>query len=285
MAEFGLLVHPDRKRAHELAAGLVDWLIERGHGVRLPEADAMLVGRPQLGERREDVAAGLDLLIGVGGDGTILHSVDLAADDRVPVLGINAGQLGYLTAVEPDGAKAALKRFLAGSYDVEERMRLESSVDRADGSSEFLGAALNEVVVERANLGHTVRLQLTLDGESFTSYLADGMICATPTGSTAYAFSVRGPIVAPQHRAILVAPVSPHMLFDRCLVLEPGSVVELTVLGERHARVSVDGRDGGELVEGDTIRCTAADRSARLVTFGGRDFHRVLREKFGLSAR
>jgi NAD+ kinase len=124
-----------------------------------------------------------------------------------------------------------------------------------------------------------------VDGEFFTTYAADGLIVATPTGSTAYAFSVRGPIVAPTHRALMLTPVSPHMLFDRTLVLDPGAELRLTVQGHRAATLSVDGRNLGELGEGDAVVCTAAARSARLVTFGPRDFLRILKAKFGLNDR
>ena len=223
-------------------------------------------------------------MVSLGGDGTMLRAVDLVADDDVPVLGINLGQLGYLTEVEPSGLRMAVKRFLSGAYSIEERMRLDVELRRA-GAAPERQRALNEAVVEKSVPGHTVRLEVELDGRPFTSYVADGLVLATPTGSTAYAFSVRGPIVDPQHRAVLLAPVAPHMLFDRTLVLRPDCEVAVTVGGVRSAGVSVDGREGAPLEPGDSVRCTAADRPARLVTFGGSDFHSVLREKFGLSER
>ena len=145
--------------------------------------------------------------------------------------------------------------------------------------------AFNEAVLEKTPMGHTVRLAVEVDGEFFTTYAADGLIVATPTGSTAYAFSARGPIVAPTHRALLLTPVSPHMLFDRTLVLEPAATLRVIVQGHRAATLSVDGRNLGELAEGDSIVCTAADRSARLVTSGERDFLQILKSKFGLEDR
>ncbi|MET0727908.1 MAG: NAD(+)/NADH kinase, partial [Acidimicrobiales bacterium] len=144
---------------------------------------------------------------------------------------------------------------------------------------------LNEILIERAELGHTIRIDVTLDGEPFTPYVADGVMLATPTGSTAYAFSARGPIVSPRHRAQLLTPVSPHMLFDRTLILEPEACLRLVVDGHRAATLSVDGRNLGELGEGDAISCTAASSSAHLVTFGPRDFLQILKTKFGLNDR
>lgn len=282
MTAVGLVVH--QVRAVELAASVVEWLEDRGHEVRLTSEDAQLLGRPDLGVAEADLARGLDLVAAFGGDGTILRAVDLAAPEDVPVLGVNLGQLGYLTTVEPDGVRMALKRFLAGSYTLEERMRLQVLITRAGEEPEQL-AALNEAVVEKSVMGHTVRLDVDLDGKPFTSYVADGLILATPTGSTAYAFSVRAPIVDPRHRAVVLAPVAAHMLFDRSLVLGPGCEVRVTVAGDRRAGVSIDGRPGGPLEPGDSVVCRAHPRPARLVTFGTHDFHAVLRTKFGLGRR
>ena len=279
MSAVGLVLH--RGKAAELAAATIDWLRSRDHEVRLSTDDAAALGVPDLGVDPEDLAPGLDLVLSLGGDGTMLRAVDLAAPEDVPVLGVNLGQLGYLTEVEPSGVRMALKRFLAGSYGVEERMRLSVGVVRSGEPPEQLGA-LNEAVVEKSEMGRTVRMDVHLDGRPFTSYVADGLILATPTGSTAYSFSVRGPIIDPRHRAILMAPVAPHMLFDRAMVLRPDCRIVVTVTGDRAAGVSVDGRPGEPLAPGDTVTCTASDRPARFVTFGERDFHEVLRDKFGL---
>ncbi|MHB1139195.1 MAG: NAD(+)/NADH kinase [Microthrixaceae bacterium] len=281
MSLFGLVLHHDR--AGELARDAIAWLDDRGHEVRLGAEDAAAVGRPDLGVDTDKLAVGLDVLLSLGGDGTMLRAVDLAAAEDVPVLGLNLGQLGYLTEVEPDGLRMALKRFLAGSYTLEERMRMDVNVLRG-GEREQL-QALNEAVVEKSQMGRTVRLDVELDGRPFTSYVCDGLILATPTGSTAYAFSVRGPIMDPRHRAVLLAPVAAHMLFDRSLVLQPDCRVRVTVSGDRAAGVSVDGRAGEPLAPGDVVECTGSDRPARIVTFGGNDFHSVLRQKFGLSTR
>lgn len=282
MSSFGLVMH--RGRAAELALGAIDWLTERGHEVRLEAEDAVALDRPHLGVEVAKLAVGLDLLLSLGGDGTMLRAVDLAAVEDVPVLGVNLGQLGYLTELEPTGIRMGLKRFLAGSYSLEERLRLEVSVQRAGAEPEVIDA-LNEAVVEKSQMGRTVRLDVELDGRPFTSYVCDGLILATPTGSTAYAFSVRGPIIDPRHRAVLMAPVAAHMLFDRSLVLQPDCRIRVTVGGDRAAGVSVDGRAGEPLEPGDVVECTGSSRPARIVTFGGHDFHAVLRDKFGLSER
>ncbi|HEY3139612.1 MAG TPA: NAD(+)/NADH kinase [Acidimicrobiales bacterium] len=285
MATVGVIVHPERELAAELARDAAAWLADRGHEVRLPVKDAGIIGQSELGVPEALFARGLDVVVSLGGDGTMLRTVDLVAADGVPVIGVNVGQLGYLTEVEPHGLRMALKRFLAGAYEVEERMMLQIDVDSDGVDVGTRHLALNEAVLEKTPVGHTVRLGVSVNGEFFTPYAADGLIVATPTGSTAYAFSARGPIVAPSHRCLLLTPVSPHMLFDRSLVLDAGSHVRIDVIGTRPATLSVDGRNLTTLHERDSITCTAAPGAARLVMFGHRDFLKILKTKFGLSDR
>jgi NAD+ kinase len=162
-------------------------------------------------------------------------------------------------------------------------MLLSIHVEGPDGTVRAEGlVALNEAVLEKTVSGHMIRLDVAINGQPFTTYATDGLIVATPTGSTAYAFSARGPIVAPTHRALLLTPVSPHMLFDRTLVLDAETRIDLTVTGGRPAALTVDGQQVTELCDGDTVRCTAAPFSARVVVLGARDFHQILKAKFGL---
>lgn len=286
MASVALVVHQDRPEAAEVAANLVTWLHGAGHLVRMPEQDADRVGHPALGCPDDEVATGVDVAVSLGGDGTMLRTVALVARRDVPVIGVNFGQLGYLTDVEPERARDALERFLGGERRIEQRMMLSVQVTSATGTvSETRVLALNEAVLEKTASGHTVRLEVDLDGARFTPYAADGLIVATPTGSTAYSFSARGPIVEPTHRALLLTPVSPHMLFDRTLVLDEDAEVRVTVAGHRPAALVVDGRPLGELRPGDVVSCRAASHVARLVVSGPRDFHAILKAKFGLADR
>jgi NAD+ kinase len=234
----------------------------------------------------EKLAAGLDLVISLGGDGTMLRAVELVSREGVPVLGVNVGHLGYLTELEPSQLRQALERFLEGEYDTEERMMLAVEVDAPSGSvpSGTLWA-LNEAVIEKAGAGHTIHAAVSINGAFFTTYAADGLIVATPTGSTAYAFSVRGPIVSPRQRALIVTPVSAHMLFDRSLVLDESETVRIEIIDDRPAILTVDGRELGTMRRGDSITCSAAPHSARFVTFGTRDFFHIVKTKFGLSDR
>jgi NAD+ kinase len=285
VASVGLVLHQERPLARELAHEAASWLRGHGHDVRFTSEDAGLVGTSG-GSDSEHFGRGLDLAISLGGDGTMLRTVRMTAAHDVDVLGVNVGDMGYLTEVEPARMVASLERYLSGEFTIERRMLLEVTVHVAGAAeASSIDVALNEAVVEKTANGHTVRLSVDLDGAHFTTYATDGLIVATPTGSTAYALSARGPIVDPTHRAVLLTPVAPHMLFDRSMVLEPSTEVSVTVQGHRSASLAVDGRPSGMLGDGDVVRCRASGHNARLVTFGPRRFHEILRSKFGLSDR
>jgi NAD+ kinase len=228
--------------------------------------------------------ADADVVLSLGGDGTMLRAVHLLDGAAVPLLGVNLGALGYLTEVEPDRLDDALDRVAlgpeAGRWHLDERMMLDVAVGGRPA-----GRALNEAVVEKAESGHTVRLLARIDGEPFTYYAADGLIVATPTGSTAYSLSARGPIVSPRHRAMLLTPVSPHMLFDRTLVLDPTEVIEIEVSGHRRAALTLDGRPTASLDNGDVVRCAPSASTANFVRFGEERYHQILKAKFGLADR
>jgi NAD+ kinase len=272
-----VVAHHERPEAPELARRAVELLADHGHQVRLIDDDAHALGMLELAgfDPAETTAFALSL----GGDGTMLRAVQMTAAAEIPVLGVNVGMLGYLAEIDPSGFDNAIERIVGGDYRVEERMMVESRV----GDQRFL--ALNEAVVEKLESGHTVRLAVRIAGAEFTTYAADGLIVATPTGSTAYSLSARGPIVSPTHRAVLLTPVSPHMLFDRSLVLSPDEPIDITVIGHQRAVLSVDGRLVAELDPGDRVTCSPAVETARFIRFGDRKFHQILKAKFGLADR
>jgi NAD+ kinase len=282
----GLVPHPNRETAARLVATAAERLGAHGVEVRTPRALGPTGSGTDVDTGLDsglDVE-GLDVLISLGGDGTMLRSVDAAYEAGVPVLGVNVGQMGYLTEVEPADFESALDRLVAGDYEVAERMVLDIAVESA-GAAGGHWYALNEAVVEKVHTGRLARLGVDINGTFFTTYAADGVIVATPTGSTAYSFSARGPIVSPRHRCVLLTPVSPHMLFDRSLVLGPEESVCFTVCDDASVVLTADGREMGELAAGDTVSCRGGDQPARIVSFGPRDFHQILKAKFGLSDR
>ena len=286
MSSVLLVAHRERADAGVLAARAAEWLRERGRRAWLTPDDAAAVGLTELASDEAPGAA--DLAVCIGGDGTMLRTVHLLDGAGVPVIGVNVGLLGYLTEVEPNAMPQALERWFAGpehgNWFLEERMMLDLAV-RREGHPDRTWRALNEGVVEKQESGHTVRLQVLIDGTPFTSYAADGLILSTPTGSTAYSLSARGPVLSPRMRAILLTPVSPHMLFDRSLVLDSSEQVEVEVLGHRAVTLSIDGQPAVSLAEGDRVAVTASEHVARFVRFGERDFHQILKAKFGLADR
>jgi NAD+ kinase len=291
VAVIGFVAHKHREGAVGLAEETVRWLEEQGHAATLLDSESFDVrgngdtpGAPDLAAL--DLAS-LDLAVSLGGDGTMLRTVDLVSPAGVPVLGVNLGHLGYLTVVEPEGLRDALRRFLAGDYEVEARLTLDISVTdiHGDGPTVLHRSALNDVVLQRPRGSHTVRTEVSVNGEPFLSFAADSLIVATPTGSTAYNLSARGPIVSPRARVQILTPVAPHMLFDRSLVLDANDVIGISPITELPADVVIDGWLAATLRPGQTLYCRKGDRDARLITFGERDFHRILKRKFNLADR
>lgn len=280
MKAIAVIPHPERQAAYELANRLAENLGESGVEVRIPETEAAAMDRADLAYPDDGIADGLDLSVSVGGDGTMLRAVSLSRG--VPVLGVNLGALGFLAEVEPEEAIAAVMRLAEGEYDVEERMTIDGTVF-VDGKS--IGGthrALNEITVEKQNAERMISIDLKVNGEPFISFRADGVVIATATGSTAYAFSLRGPIMTPAMKCIAVVPIAPHGLFDRAVVLAPWEEVEVIVKGDRPAAVAVDGRRKVMLDSGGAVKIVAGAEPARFVRFGPHRFHRVLRDKFGL---
>lgn len=281
-----LVAHSERDDVVALVEETMTWLRSFGHDAWLDAVDGEALALQRYAADRP--LADADLVVSLGGDGTMLRAVGLLDGASVPLLGVNLGQLGYLTEVEPGEVTSAIARVAAGpdggGWHLDERLMVQTDIRR---ESEELGRwrALNEVVVEKCAAGHTVRLVAHIDGEPFTSYAADGLIVATPTGSTAYSLSARGPVVSPRHRALLLTPVSPHMLFDRTLVLDPSETIEIEVIGHRSAEVAVDGRVVLSMEPGDIARCRPANETARFVRFGPYRYHQILKSKFGLTDR
>jgi NAD+ kinase len=284
MATFAFVPHRARKEAAVLAADTIEWLTAQGHSVRVPAPDAAATGLTAWSHAEDDLTDGLDVAVSLGGDGTMLRAVDLVSAAGVPVLGVNVGHLGYLTEVDPDDLRPALERFLAGDYSVETRMTLSVMITPPEAPPTYT-CALNEAVLQRASNGHTVRIAVVISGTPFLTYAADALIVATPTGSTAYNLSARGPVVEPDLRAIIVTPVAAHMLFDRAMVVSPDRPVDLEVLEPQAADLVIDGHPLVRLQPGAHVSCQAGQHDARLVSFGERDFHRILKSKFGLTDR
>lgn len=284
----GLLVHAGRPDSREVASEAARLLDELAVEVVATVGGAEQTVPGDLAHLApltppDDFAAGLDLAISFGGDGTFLRAAHLCRDAGVPVLGVNLGRLGFLAEVERHDLGPALRAVAAGQWRIEERPTLSMEVTDADGSHLASDWALNEVAVEKTVRQRLVLVDVHLDGTFFARVPADALILATATGSTAYALSAGGPIVSPQVAATLVVPVAPHSLFDRTVVAGPDEVIRVELLeGQADGLASCDGREPVELRPGAAVTVVGGGRPVQLARVGLIDFPTLVRRKFGL---
>ncbi len=277
MRRIGIICKPDRPEPPEILRDLVPWLLERNFEVFLEKETAafkgaMSVPRPELPDK-------VELIIVLGGDGTMLGTARLAANKGIPVLGVNLGGLGFITEIYPDELFMALEKIIRGECPTEERMMLESRIMR-EGEEIACYTALNDIVIHKGAMARIIDLEIGIDGTYVTMFKSDGAIVSTPTGSTAYSLSAGGPILYPTLKAIVLTPISPHTLTNRPLVLSGEVRVEMTLKSESEGVIlSLDGQVGFTLRSGDTVEVKKSPYSAILLRAGGRDHFDILRTK------
>ena len=252
-------VHPKMPVALVDASAIAGYLKEKG-------IDAQSGSLYDENLRRRLKHGDYDLLIALGGDGTMLRAAHLCAPSGVPILGINLGRLGFLIQVEHKDAHRMLNHLLKGEAWIENRMMLRVEHIRA-GESKGISYALNEVAISRGGVLRPVHLSVNVDGRLLTTYVADGLVAATPTGSTAYAMAAGGPILPPELRNILIVPIAPHLSVDRAVVLSEGSSVSILIQGENTV-LSVDGQEPVSLAADDHVDVRTAEYTAQFVRFG-----------------
>lgn len=259
LQSIAIVAHPQVPEAAHESIQICDFLNERGL-----QADHGLLYDEKL--RRRVKAGEFDLVIALGGDGTMLRAGHLCGPLNIPILGINLGHFGFLMEVRQDQWHNFLPRLLEGDYWLERRMMLTAEQWRA---GELLGTweVLNEVVVSRGQIVRPVHLITYVDGRYLTTYVADALIAATATGSTAYALAAGGPILPPELRNMLLVPVAPHLSIDRAIVLAEGSSVGITVQTDHQAVLSVDGQVPIGLADGDRVDARASEHTVQFVRF------------------
>jgi NAD+ kinase len=269
--------HEDERVAEPMAA-LASYLTKTGTAVIANPGIARAFGARAVEESA--IADEADLIIAVGGDGTMLYAAKLAGDVNVPLLGVNRGRLGFLTDVLPTEMIASLQRILRGEYCREMRLLLDAQVQAPDGSQRS-ATALNDIVVQRCESGRMLYFETRIAGKRLNAHAGDGLIVATPTGSTAYALSCGGPIIEPNLNAIVIVPVCPHTLSDRPIVISAdlGVEVVLHAHGNTKAEIAVDGLTLGELGPEDRLVITRSARRITLIHPPGYDFYEILRSK------
>ncbi len=270
----GMLLKRQKPEAREIAGELAPWLVQNGH-------QAFVVGEavgPAQAVAEEKIASAIDLLVVLGGDGTLLHGASLVAEKKVPLLGINLGHLGFLTSFGADQAQEALSQALAARLTCEERLRLRCLLTRKGGGDKIEKFACNDAVVSQG-AARLVELDAHLDGKFITRYRADGLIIATPSGSTAYNLASGGPIVTPDVWAMVVTPISPHTLTNRPLVVPASSRISVELVSEvDHVLFTVDGQWATQLGPGDRLEISQA-QTPLLLYRPNETYFDVLRQK------
>jgi NAD+ kinase len=276
----GIISRPRREDVARVVPPLVNWL--QAHGAKVvcdsETSDCIEPVAAQI-RKREDLPGCTDLLIVLGGDGTLLSAARLAAERGVPILAVNLGGLGFLTTVSQDEIYSILEELFSGKHRVSERVMLEAEIIR-EGNVIRRQIALNDAVLNKAALARIMDLELRVDGEYVTTYKSDGLILSTPTGSTAYSLAAGGPIVYPTVEAFVVSPICPHTLTNRPIVIPDSATIEIDFkAGDDAVFLTLDGQIGIELVRGDHIRVHKAEKKLMLVRPSKNTYYQSLRSK------
>jgi NAD+ kinase len=275
----GIISRPRRSNLSEVAPPLLAWLEARGIHVTYDQETASSLPQPSEGRSREQVAAASDLLLVLGGDGTLLAAARVAAPRGIPILPINMGSLGFLTSFMLEELYPALDDILAGRLTISERVMLHAELERGDKILDKQ-TVLNEVVINKGALARMIELELSIDQQFVCRYRADGLIVASPTGSTAYSLSAGGPIVHPSVESFIITPICPHTLSDRPVVVGDTSVIEVKLsAGTESVFLTLDGQKGIPLQATDRVRVTRAQQLLKLIQTPNKSYFEILRNK------
>lgn len=279
MKRLGIVARTDREESRALVPRLLAWCAERGVEPLADRDTAGLLPEGAIGAlRKPELPGHVDLIVVLGGDGTLLAMARLVGDLGVPILGVNLGGLGFLTALTVDEVVPALEAHLRGELVLEERMMLAAAVTRqGERLAEYV--ALNDVVIMKSAMSRIIRLEVAVDQRFATGYRADGLIISTPTGSTAYGLSAGGPIVFPTMDAVVLTPICSHTLTNRPIVLPADQLIEVTLVADEDVMLTLDGQVGFALMRDDTVEIRRAAARIRLLHLPERTFFSVLRTK------
>jgi NAD+ kinase len=278
MKVIGILTKPKFPNMKPTLTQLVAWLREQGKDVILDPKAAALIGK-SASRYQGRIADKADMVIVLGGDGTMLNAARLVEERSVPILGINMGGLGFLTEVGGEDLYKTLERVFAKEYTLEERLMLRTHLDRR-GKRIVQATVLNDVVVTKGELSRMIAMTIAIDGQFVTSLRGDGLILSTPTGSTAYSMSAGGPIVTPSVNALVITPICPHTLTHRPLLVPSTATLAITLTShDKGAMATFDGQVGVAMTEGDTVAITPSRHKTKLIRLPERTYYDVLRRK------
>ena len=278
MKTIGLVLNKQKYQVGPVVEKIYHWLKERSVQVLLSDECAEVLGQPQNGYPLTELAELADLIIVWGGDGTILNCARVAAPLETPLYGVNAGRLGFLTEVDIPDLLPGLERLLAGEYTIEERMMLEVKVYR-DNKLIKSTIGLNDAVISRGTFSRMIKLKIAVNGSFVNSYHADGVIVASPTGSTAYSLSAGGPLIDPNIKLMLITPICPHKLSIRPLAIAADSVVTVEIQTTGEKMLTLDGQYGYSLKKHDVVEVQRAQFNAKFIRTQDNGFYEVLRKK------
>jgi NAD+ kinase len=275
----GIISRPRRSNLSEVVPPLLSWLKDHGIYVAYDQETASSLAEPSEGRSREQVAAASELLLVLGGDGTLLAAARVAAPRGIPILPINMGSLGFLTSFMLEELYPALEDILAGRLTISERVMLHAELERGDKILDKQ-TVLNEVVINKGALARMIELELSIDQDFVCRYRADGLIVASPTGSTAYSLSAGGPIVHPSVESFIITPICPHTLSDRPVVVGDNSTIEVKLsAGTESVFLTLDGQKGIPLQATDRVRISRAQQLLKLIQTPNKSYFEILRNK------
>ena len=275
----GIVAKPHRPEAQEVVRQLITWLRAKDREIVLDLDTATLAGMNETGIAKADVPRAADLVVVLGGDGTLLSVARLLESEKVPILGVNLGGLGFMTEITLDELYPVLGTVLAGDYRTSRRMLLQVRVRRR-GEPGATYVVLNDAVMTKGALARIIELEVSVQQEYVTTYRADGLIICTPTGSTAYGLSAGGPILFPSMRAVVLVPICPHTVTNRPLVLPEDVTVQVILVSKDEVvYLTLDGQEGFRLGHQDLVEVRRADREITLIAAPKKSYYEILRSK------
>jgi len=281
----GLVVNYKKEKTRETACRIIDWLNSKKLKVCIEGNKGKEIGKEELNCPTEKFLKEVDLIISLGGDGTLLRAARLAAAEDIPVFGVNLGGLGFLTQIGIDDLEKSLEKLYQGRYFLDERMMLNCTVKRKEEEIKKF-AALNDVVIGKGAFARIICLATYVNNDYVITYSADGLVVSTSTGSTAYSLSAGGPIVNPNINSIILTPICPHTLSARPFIIGENDQVKITLeVSEEEVMVTIDGQEGFILRPNDEVIIKKSEHKARLITFKEKSFYAILREKLRWSGQ
>ena len=276
--KIGVFCKPKAPSATDILGRLIPWLRKQDYHIFLDTGTAAIINESSSYEKRE-ISQQADLLIVLGGDGTLLSVARATHPHNIPILAVNLGSLGFLAEISIEELYPTLENILAGKFEIENRMLLNACIWR-NGEKVEDHNVLNDVVINKGAVARVINLQVLVDGQYMTSYRADGLIIATPTGSTAYSLSAGGPIIHPSMHTLVLSPICPFTLTNRSILIPDQSVIQVKLAAEYDdVRVTLDGQEGYDMRAGDILEIKKTKTSFQLIRGPNKNYYQILRDK------